>query len=316
MISHLLDINSLTEDNIKKIFITADHYKALSIKKKQPKKILENKILINLFFENSTRTKIAFTNAAINLGCNVINFDASISSLKKGESEKDTINALEHLGANFITIRHASSGIIYKFTEYIQKNIHIINSGDGCNAHPTQALLDSYTILQEKHTIKDLNILICGDILHSRVARSNIVLLEKLGANISLVSPYSLMPLCYQKNNSKCKIFYNLKEAVKNQDVIITLRLQKERMLNGLYISSPEEYSYSYGITESILQLCKKDIIILHPGPMNRNIEISNAIADNINICKANKQIENGLFIRQAILNLMNESDHKKTLFK
>lgn len=298
---HFIDVDQLSLQDIVKIFSKAEEYI-----KNPYSNCLKNKKLINLFFENSTRTRSSFEIAALNLGADVINIDVSTSSLQKGESDQDTVLTLNAMLANFITIRHSDSGMVEKLSQY--SNATIINSGDGSHAHPTQALLDAFTIYKEKgfrdiQQFKNLTIVICGDIINSRVARSNIKLLTQLGSNIRLVGPNTLLPKFMLQNNMK--IFVDLSKAINQADVVYSLRIQKERMRNSSVPSSKEYYDL-YGINHKILKKASPNCIVLHPGPMNRDIEISTDLADDMNICMVLKQVRNGVAIRQAVLEFMN----------
>lgn len=291
----LINISTLTDNEIEQIFELAAQYL------EQPRtNILQDSVLVNLFFEESTRTRSSFEIAAKNMGAEVINIDVSKSSLKKGETEIDTVKTLTAMQPNFITIRHYAAGAVESLAQY--STASIINSGDGAHAHPTQALLDAFTIKQKKASFKNLKIAICGDIINSRVARSNLELLTRLGAEIRLLGPDTLLP----KNLPNHGLYHNLEEGIKDVDVIIMLRLQKERMKNS-FLPSLSEYYKFYGLTQAKLERnAKSDVIVLHPGPMNRNVEIANDVADNPEICLVLEQVRNGVAVRQAILDFLN----------
>jgi aspartate carbamoyltransferase catalytic subunit len=301
-IRHLLDIKSLSDSDIKKIFSIAKIY-LKSPKKQSHSQDLKGRTLINLFFENSTRTRSSFEVAAYNLGANVINIDVSTSSLKKGESEIDTVLTLCAMQPSFITIRHSLAGSVQSLARH--SNVPIINSGDGAHSHPTQALLDAFTILQKKGKIKGLNIAICGDILNSRVARSDIELLKRLGANIRLIAPPTLLPKHYL--DKSVGIYSDMSKGLKDVDVIIMLRLQNERMANALVPSMAEYYKF-YGLDREKLAIAKPDAIILHPGPMNRGVEIETNLADDSKRCMVWQQVSYGIIVRQAILSFLKPS--------
>ena len=300
--NHLIDIEQLSLENIKEIFDKATGYLANPYSD-----ILKNKKLINLFFENSTRTRSSFEIAASNLGAKVVNIDVSTSSLHKGESDKDTILTLNAMMADYITIRHSESGMVRKLSKH--SNASIINSGDGLNEHPTQALLDCFTIFNVKKfknisDFKGITVVICGDIINSRVARSNIRLLKKLGSKVRLVGPMTLLPkfmfLDYVDTYS------DLDQAISGVDVIYTLRIQRERMKN-CSIPSGREYYKFYGVNHQRLNNASSDCVVLHPGPMNRNIEISAELADDEKKCKVLEQVRNGVVIRQAVLEFVSK---------
>lgn len=300
-IKHFIDVDQLSLKELKEIFIRAKYFSS-----KPQNELLKGKKLINLFFENSTRTRSAFEISAKNMGAEVINIDISTSALKKGESEKDTIYTLNAMSPDFLTIRHVESGIVEKLARY-SESATVINSGDGAHAHPTQALLDCYTIFEKLkfnslEEFKKLKIVICGDIVNSRVARSNIKLLNMLGAKINLVGPAPLVPHSFAYEN--IKIFYDLEAAVKDANVIMTLRIQQERMKSCL-ISSLRDYYRNYGIKRELLQNAKKSCFILHPGPINRNVELESKLADDKNICLVLNQVQNGIAVRQALLEFL-----------
>lgn len=284
---NLLNISDLTVDDVENITKLANQY----LKKEAANShILENKTVINLFFEDSTRTLASFEIAAKSLGANVVTLPIRSSSINKGEDLKDMIKTLNAMNPDYIIIRHKSSGIINTLAKYV--SCSLINAGDGSSEHPTQALADYLVIINHKKQIKDLKVVICGDILHSRVARSNIRLLKMFGAEINLVAPPTLICKHFPEVDS---VHYSLIEGIKDADVIILLRLQKERMNNS---SSEKEYFYLYGLDSQKLSYAKPDAIVMHPGPINRGIEISSDVAD----CVILQQVEFGLAIRKAVL--------------
>jgi aspartate carbamoyltransferase catalytic subunit len=260
---------------------------------------LRGKTVVNLFFEDSTRTRISFELAAKRLSADVINFAAKGSSLSKGESLKDTAQTLEAMGADAIVLRHSASGSALRLAETDWVEASVINAGDGCHEHPTQALLDCHTIHQAKGCIDGLKVAICGDILHSRVARSNIFLLTKLGAEVRVIAPPTLMPAFVEQLG--VKVFYTLTEGIQDVDVVLMLRLQLERM-NGQYFPSLKEFFHFYGLDRQKLQLAKPDAIVMHPGPINRGVEIDSEIADDINQSVITQQVELGVAVRMACL--------------
>lgn len=297
----LISIDQLTIDDINKIHSQAEKFF------KNPHKHfsdLKDKVLINFFFENSTRTRMSFEAAAKRMGAKVIGLDVAVSSLKKGESISDTAKTINAMKPDFVVIRHNASGIVSLLKEYI--DVALINAGDGTNEHPSQALLDSFVIKQHKKKIAGLKIAICGDVLHSRVARSNIKLLSKLGAEINVITPPTLMPNDYEKwlkEKWKIKVFNSLEEGIKNVDVIMMLRIQQERML-GCYIPSLLEYFKIFGLTHEKLKLAP-NAIVLHPGPINRDVEISSMLADDENVSMILEQVEAGVAVRQSILKFL-----------
>ena len=299
---HLLSIDDLTKESAMGILSTA---KELAIITEGPNKklpTLRGKTVVNLFFEDSTRTRISFETAAKRLSADVINFSAKGSSVSKGESLKDTAQTLQAMGADAVVIRHSSSGAAKRLadTQWIQAAV--INAGDGTHEHPTQALLDAYTIKQHlKQDSADLNgvkVLIVGDILHSRVARSNVLLLTKLGATVTLVAPPTLFPVGVE--NWPVKISYNLDEEINKCDVVMMLRIQLERMSDSFFPTA-QEYSKRYGLNSSRLARLSKDAIVMHPGPMNRGLEISAESADDLKSVIID-QVKNGVAVRMAVL--------------
>jgi aspartate carbamoyltransferase catalytic subunit len=299
---HLLSIDDLTRESAMGILSTA---KELAIITEGPNKklpTLRGKTVVNLFFEDSTRTRISFETAAKRLSADVINFSAKGSSVSKGESLKDTAQTLQAMGADAVVIRHSSSGAAKRLadTQWIQAAV--INAGDGTHEHPTQALLDAYTIKQHlKQDSADLNgvkVLIVGDILHSRVARSNVLLLTKLGATVTLVAPPTLFPVGVE--NWPVKISYNFDEEISQCDVVMMLRIQLERMSDSFFPTA-QEYSKRYGLNSSRLARLSKDAIVMHPGPMNRGLEISAESADDLKSVIID-QVKNGVAVRMAVL--------------
>jgi aspartate carbamoyltransferase catalytic subunit len=265
---------------------------------------LQNKILVNFFFENSTRTRMSFEIAGKKMGAKIINVDISISSLKKGESIIDTAKTINALKPNFVTIRHNSSGIIHILKQYF--DCSLINAGDGTNEHPSQALLDSFVIKNHKKNLSKLKVAICGDVLHSRVARSNIKLLKKFGCEIKIVTPPTLISIDYRrwfKKNWDIDVYENLIEGIANVDVIMMLRIQHERMV-GSYISSTKEYFDLYGLNHEKIKYANNPLI-MHPGPINREVEISSDLADDDKISLILEQVESGVLVRQSLLKFL-----------
>jgi aspartate carbamoyltransferase catalytic subunit len=299
---HLLSVNDLTKESALGVLSTA---KELAIITEGPNKklpTLRGKTVVNLFFEDSTRTRISFETAAKRLSADVINFSAKGSSVSKGESLKDTAQTLQAMGADAVVIRHASSGAAKRLadTQWIQAAV--INAGDGTHEHPTQALLDAYTIKQhlkqDSADLSGIKVLIVGDILHSRVARSNVLLLTKLGATVTLVAPPTLFPVGVE--SWPVKVSYNLDEEISKCDVVMMLRIQLERMSDSFFPTA-QEYSKRYGLNSTRLARLPKDAIVMHPGPMNRGLEISAESADDLKSVIID-QVKNGVAVRMAVL--------------
>ncbi len=269
-----------------------------------PRKILDGKLLVNFFFENSTRTRMSFEIAAKRMGAEVVNIDISLSSLKKGESIIDTAKTINAMRPDFVAIRHNSSGIVALLKKYFDASL--INAGDGTNEHPSQALLDAFVIKRHKKTLENLKIAICGDVLHSRVARSNIKLLKKFGCEIRVITPPTLMPRDYKiwlKEKWGVEVFDSLAAGISGVDVVMMLRIQQERML-GCYIPSLAEYFKLFGLTHEKLKLTN-NALVLHPGPINRDVEISSALADDKKFSLILEQVEAGVAVRQSLLKFL-----------
>lgn len=297
---HLLSIEALNASQIEAILNVAENYVALNREEQKKSTILRGKTLINLFFENSTRTRTSFELAGKRLGADVINMQVSHSSVEKGETLIDTAMTLNAMNPDFITVRHPESGAVQLLSRKVKCSV--INAGDGCHEHPTQALLDALTIRRRNGKLKGLKVAICGDILHSRVARSNILLLKLMGAKPCIIAPPTLMP----KNAEAlgAEIFHDMRQGIKGADIIIMLRLQRERMTSS-FIPSTREYFHFYGLDRKKLALASPDVFIMHPGPMNRGIEIDSELADDINHSVILDQVEMGVAVRQAVLELL-----------
>lgn len=296
----LTGIDRLSTEEIEMLLGRAQFF-ADALEMNEPfERTLEGKIIFNLFFENSTRTRLSFEMAAKRLGADVINWDTASSSVSKGETFDDTIKTLNAMRPDGIIIRHSDFGA----PEYVANNVDcpVVNGGDSYREHPTQALLDALTIKQVKGRIKGLNIAICGDIAHSRVANSNIILLRKMGANIRVIAPPFLMPEKFPAEG--IQKFESLEEGLPECDIVMMLRNQKERMEAGL-IKDDAEFFNQYGLTTERLALAKKDAHVMHPGPMNRNVEIADAVADDPHKSLITKQVANGIPTRMAILDLL-----------
>lgn len=297
---HLLDIESLSADEITTVLDTARQFKAVGERAIKKVPALRGKTVVNLFVEPSTRTRISFELAAVRLSADVINFSAEASSLKKGETLKDTARNLEALNADVIIIRHSATGAPHFLSRVL--NAHVVNAGDGAHEHPTQALLDTFTIRERKGKIAGLNVTILGDILYSRVARSNIWALLKLGARVTLCGPSTLVPRVFEQMG--CRVTYNVDEAVADADVINLLRIQHERQRKTMF-PSIGEYTALFGLNHARFAKTKPDALIMHPGPINRGVEIASDLAD----CGRSvilEQVTNGLAVRMAVLYLIN----------
>jgi len=299
---HLLSAADLTKESALNLLSTAKKLAQITDGPNKKLPTLRGKTVVNLFFEDSTRTRISFETAAKRLSADVINFSAKGSSVSKGESLKDTAQTLQAMGADAVVIRHGSSGAAKRLadTQWIQAAV--INAGDGTHEHPTQALLDAFTIKQHlRNNEKDLSgvkILIVGDILHSRVARSNVLLLTKLGAQVTLVAPPTLFPVGV--SDWPVKISYDLDQEISKCDVVMMLRIQLERM-NDSFFPSSQEYSKRFGLNSVRLAKLSKSAIVMHPGPMNRGLEISAESADDLKSVIID-QVKNGVAIRMAVL--------------
>ena len=297
---HLLDIESLNLDEIVTVLDTARAFKAVGERAIKKVPALRGKTVVNLFVEPSTRTRISFELAEQRLSADIINFTAEASSLKKGETLKDTARNLQALNADFIVIRHSASGAAHFLSRFL--NSSVINAGDGAHEHPTQALLDAFTIRERKGKVEGLNVTILGDILYSRVARSNIWALTKMGAKVTLCGPSTLVPRVFEQMG--CRVTHSVEEAIADADIIHLLRIQHERQRKSMF-PSLGEYSSLFGLNKARLALTRPDALIMHPGPINRGVEIDSEIAD----CERSvilEQVTNGLAIRMAVLFLTN----------
>ncbi len=298
-VNHLIGIQDLKADDIHLIFKTADNFKEVINRPIKKVPSLRDITVVNLFFENSTRTRLSFELAEKRLSADVINFSASSSSVKKGETLIDTVNNILAMKVDMVVMRHPNPGAPVFLSKHIDASI--INAGDGAHAHPTQALLDGYSIKEKCGTVKGKKVLIVGDILHSRVALSNIFCLQKLGAEVMLCGPETLMPKFIKSLG--VKVEFDLNKALKWCDVANMLRIQLERQ-DIKYFPSLREYSMLYGLDMSRLDNLDKKIVIMHPGPINRGVEITSEVADSENSIILN-QVENGVAIRMAVLYLM-----------
>jgi len=296
---HLLGIQDLTISDINYILSEAKQFIKLNRSKNKKLDTLRGKTQINLFFEPSTRTQSSFELAGKRLGADVMSMNIVNSAIKKGETLIDTAMTLNAMHPNLIVVRHQDSGACNLLSQKV--NCAVINAGDGRREHPTQALLDALTIIEKKEKVQGLRIAICGDILHSRVARSNIYLLTMLGAEVNIVAPTNLMPKDLEKFG--INKFSDMKKGLKDCDIVMMLRLQNERM-NSSFLSSNREYYEYYGLTPDKLDFAKSDALIMHPGPMNRGIEIDTNLADDINKSVIQEQVELGVAVRMACLKI------------
>ncbi|MBF9030702.1 aspartate carbamoyltransferase catalytic subunit [Rhodobacterales bacterium HKCCE3408] len=297
---HLLGIEPLAPDEITALIDRADTYAGMARRGEAPAPVLQGQTQINMFFENSTRTQASFEIAGKRLGAQVMNMGVASSSVKKGETLIDTAMTLNAMRPDLLVVRHPSSGAVDLLAEKV--TCAVLNAGDGRHEHPTQALLDALTIRRAKGRLHRLTIAICGDIAHSRVARSNILLLGKLENRLRLVGPPTLMPP--GAKDWGVEVYDDMTEGLRDADVVMMLRLQKERM-DGGFIPSEREYFHRYGLDAGKLAAAKDDAIVMHPGPMNRGVEIDGTIADDINRSVIQEQVEMGVAVRMAAMDLL-----------
>ncbi|MEY3318325.1 MAG: hypothetical protein RL540_697 [Actinomycetota bacterium] len=305
MISHLLSISDLSKDEALNILDTAEELARVTETPVKKLPTLRGRTIVNLFFEDSTRTRISFEAAAKRLSADVINFSAKGSSLSKGESLKDTALTLQAMGADGVVIRHPASGAAARLASQKWMTGAVINAGDGTHEHPTQALLDAFTIRQHLKNssgdLSDLSIAIVGDVLHSRVARSNVLLLSKLGAHVTLIAPPTLLPVAV--NSWAVEVKYDFDENLDEYDVVMMLRVQRERM-DEAFFPSEREYSRRFGLNGDRLSRLSEKSLVMHPGPMNRGLEISADSADSRKSVIVD-QVKNGVSVRMATLYLL-----------
>lgn len=297
--NHLLGIKYLTKRDIELIFETTDNFKEVINRPLKKVPSLRDVTIANLFFENSTRTKLSFELAEKRLSADIINFSSSSSSVKKGETLIDTVNNILAMKVDMVVMRHPNPGAAFFLSRKVKAKI--INAGDGTHEHPTQALLDAYSIKEQLGSLKDKKIVIVGDILHSRVALSNIFCLQKLGAKVMVCGPPTLIPKYI--DSLGVKVTYNFREALNWCDVAMMLRIQMERQ-DEKFFPSIREYVNMYGLNKKILNSLKKKIIVLHPGPINRGVEITSDVADSDQAIILD-QVENGVAVRMAVLYLL-----------
>ena len=297
---HLLGIKDLSAEDISLILATASQFKEVLQRPVKKVPSLRDITIVNLFYENSTRTRISFELAEKRLSADSINFSASASSISKGETLLDTVNNILSMKVDMVVMRHSASGAPHFLAKHIPAAI--VNAGDGINEHPTQALLDAFSIQEKIGSLEGKKVLLIGDIMHSRVALSNIYLLKKMGAEVMVAGPPTLIPN-YIKEALQLKVEYNLKKALQWCDVANVLRIQLERQ-NQVLFSSLREYNLAYGVSKKLLDGLKKEIVIMHPGPINRGVEIDSDVADSSQSIIL-QQVENGVAVRMAVLYLL-----------
>jgi len=296
---HLLALEDLSAEEIFTVLNTARSFKEVSSRDVKKVPALRGKTIANLFFEASTRTRISFELAAKRLSADIVNFSSTGSSTQKGESLKDTVRTIEAMNVDLVVVRHPASGASNIISRCIEAGV--VNAGDGIHEHPTQGLLDIFTIQEKKPQLKGLKICLIGDILHSRVARSNIWGLTKLGADITVCGPPTLIPREIEKLG--VKVSYDLDQVIPQMDVLYILRIQMERQ-HGMFFPSIREYAGEYGITQNRLKRAKKDVLVMHPGPVNRGIELEAEVADGMHSAILD-QVTNGVAVRMAVLYLV-----------
>lgn len=298
---HLIGIKELSKEDISLILTTATQFKEVLQRPVKKVPSLRDVTIVNLFYENSTRTRISFELAQKRLGADTINFSASASSVSKGETLLDTVHNILSMKVDMVVMRHQASGAAHFLSQHLP-NTAIVNAGDGTNEHPTQALLDAFSIQEKLGTLQGKKIVLVGDIMHSRVALSNIYLLKKMGADVMVAGPPTLIPK-YIEQALGVQVCYNLQEALQWCDVANVLRIQLERQKKVLF-STLREYNLSYGVTQKVLNSLQKEIVIMHPGPINRGVEINSDVADGPHSIILN-QVENGVAVRMAALYLL-----------
>ncbi len=297
---HLVETSDLTKKEIEHILHESKKYILFNKKKLKKINILEGRTIFNLFFEDSTRTRTSFEVAAKRLGADLINVVVKDSSINKGETLLDTMTTINSMNPDVLIVRHPEEGISKRISETVGASV--INAGDGSHEHPTQALLDALTIKSKFNNFSKLKIAICGDILHSRVARSNIIILSKLGAGINVIGPKEWLPKSLSK--LKVNIFTDMKKGLKNCDIVMMLRIQKERIV-GKIMPNQKSYFKKYGLDYNKLKYAKKNAFVMHPGPMNRGVEIDSKLADDITRSLIQEQVAMGVAVRMACLDLI-----------
>ena len=297
---HLLRIDGLAAADIDLVLDLAEGYVEQNRQDDKKRSILRGRTIVNLFFENSTRTRTSFELAGKRLGADVINMSVDGTSVKKGETLIDTATTLNAMHLDALVVRHHESGAVQLLAEKV--NCAVINGGDGTHEHPTQALLDALTIRRRKGQLSGLTVVICGDILHSRVARSNIALLNIMGAHVRVVAPRTLLPAEIERLG--VEVFHDMRRGLADADIVMMLRLQTERM-QGNFLPSIREYFHFFGLDAEKMARAKPDALIMHPGPMNRGVEIDSALADDLDRSLIREQVEMGVAIRMACLDLL-----------
>ncbi len=297
---HLLGIEGLSPDHISFLLDLADSYVEQNRRPDKKTDLLRGRTIINLFFETSTRTSSSFELAGKRLGGDVMNMSVSTSAIKKGETLIDTAMTLNAMHPDVLVVRHPDSGAVKLLSEKV--NCSVINAGDGMHEHPTQALLDALTIRRRKGRIHRLTVAICGDILHSRVARSNIHLLTTMGSRVRVVAPPTLLPTAIERFG--VEVAHDMQEGLRDCDIVMMLRLQNERM-QGMFVPSIREYFHFFGLTRDKLAVAKPDALVMHPGPMNRGVEIDSELADDIDRSVIREQVEMGVAVRMACLDAL-----------
>jgi aspartate carbamoyltransferase catalytic subunit len=297
---HLLGIEGLSREDIEHVLDRADGYVELNRQADKKRATLRGRTLINCFFENSTRTRTSFELAGKRLGADVINMAVDASSMRKGETLIDTAMTLNAMHPDVLVVRHPESGAVQLLSEKV--DCAVINAGDGSHEHPTQALLDALAIRRRKGRLQGLTVAICGDVAHSRVARSNIRLLNAMGARVRVVAPRTLLPAAIE--HLGVEVFHDMAAGLKDVDIVMMLRLQMERM-HGSFVPSRREYFHFFGLDYDKLKLAKPDALIMHPGPMNRGVEIGSVVADDIDRSLIRQQVEMGVAVRMACLEIL-----------
>lgn len=301
---HLLGIEGLSSAEISAILDLADAYVAQNRRPDKKSDVLRGRTIINLFFENSTRTQASFELAGKRLSGDVMNMSVSTSSIKKGETMIDTAMTLNAMHPDVLIVRHPDAGAVKLLSEKV--NASVINAGDGRHEHPTQALLDALTILRRRGSLQNLIVAICGDIMHSRVARSNIHLLTTMGARVRVVAPRTLLPAAIDRFG--VEVYHDMREGLTDCDIVMMLRLQTERM-RGTFVPSIREYFHFFGLDSEKLSYAKEDAFVMHPGPMNRGVEIDSELADDIDRSVIRDQVEMGVAVRMACLDLLTRTE-------
>jgi aspartate carbamoyltransferase catalytic subunit len=304
---HLLGIDGLAADDIVQMLDLAETYVEQNRRADKKRDVLRGRTIVNLFFENSTRTRTSFELAGKRLGADVINMSTDGTSVKKGETLLDTATTLNAMHLDALVVRHPDSGAVHLLAQTV--NCAVINGGDGTHEHPTQALLDALTIRRRKGTLSGLVVAICGDILHSRVARSNIALLAIMGAQIRVVAPRTLLPAGIERLG--VEVFHDMRRGLADADIVMMLRLQAERM-NSNFFPSTREYFHYFGLDADKMARAKPDALIMHPGPINRGVEIDSAMADDLDRSLIREQVEMGVAIRMACLDLLLSNSQRR----